>query len=460
MATIDTIIEVNVSLAAGGASAPSFGIPLIIGATNAGWSDFVHSYTSPAAMLTDGFTTSSQEYIYAQELYEQPRQPSEFFVGHRTTPVAQVDTIAVNSLTGVPGHVYSFSLDGVLISYTSSGGNVQQDILNGLLTAIGVAFPSSPFVAPPVTGSVTGTGGSALLHLTSAFPGQGVSYTGVDSELTNLNVTPNNGIADDLNKIIGEDNTWYGIALCSNADNDIIQMAAAVESLKKIFLAVSSDAAIGNNVSTDLLSYLKGKAYKRTGLIFSPGSANKGVEAAWYGNFLPLVPGSYNPAYMTLGGISPDVLTDSQRSVLVGDPVALVPGKNGNIYTTVMGLNITQFGQMVGGQFIDITIGLDWLTANIQVSILNAIYSASQLGKKIPYTDNGSAVFQQAVKAVIDQGVVNGLISGSAPITITAPLVATIPASQRQARLGPPISFTCTLQGAQNSVIVNGTVLI
>jgi hypothetical protein len=461
MATIDTIIEVNVALAAAGASAPSFSIPLIIGGTNAGWSDYVHGYTSPASMLTDGFNTSSPEYVYALELYAQSRQVSEFFVGHRTTPVTQVDTVVVNSLTGVPGHIYSFTLNGVLISYTSQVSDSYGNILSGLEAAVTTAFPSSPFVAPPVTMAITGSGSGTTLTLTSAFPGQGVSYTLVDSELTQANVTPNNGIATDLTNITGENSSWYAIALCSNADNDIVQLSAAVEATKKIFLAVSNDAAIATSSTTDILSYLKGKALTRTALIYSPGSYNLGIEAAWMGNFLPLTPGSYNPAYMTLDGIEADTaITDSQRLTVVGNPVAQVPGKNGNVYTTVLGLDITQFGQMVGGRFLDITIGLDWLTANIQVAVLNAIYAASQAGQKIPYTDNGTAVFIQAVSGVIQQGVVNGLINGANKISITAPLVASVSSAQRQNRLAPPISFTCTLQGAFNAATVSGVVLI
>lgn len=454
MAAIDTLIQVNVVLAASGVAVPSFGIPLIIGGANAGWSDVVHSYTDPESMLTDGFQTTDQEYKYALKLYSQSRTPSEFFVGHREAAVKQVDTIAVNTVDDT--HLYAFTLNGVQISYQASGSNAQQDILAGLLADIATQFPSNA----PVTGAVTGTGSGALLTLTSATLGAGVSYSAVDAKLTQVNTVANHGISDDLNAIIAENNSWYGILLADNADYDILQLAGTVESLKKIFLAASNDSDIPTSVSTDLASKLKTLGYNRSGLIYSPGSYNLGIDAAWMGGQLPLTPGSNGWAYVTLAGIAADALSDTARGNIIGDPVAQVAGKNANVYTTVGGINIMQMGQMASGRYIDLQIGLDHLDALIQTNILSMLSLAAQSGSKIPYTDKGSAAFIQQVEAAIAQKVTDGFIDGGSPISVTAPKVATIPAAQRAARLGPPISFSCTAQGAQYSVQINGTVLI
>lgn len=453
MSAIDTLVQINISQNTQAVQQASFSIPLIIGPTNAGWSDFVHTYTSPAGMLTDGFTTSSPEYVYALEMFEQALSPTEFQVGHRSAAVAQIDTIAVNSLTGVPGHVYSFKLNGTVISYTSLGGNVQQDILNGLNSAISVAFPTSP----PVTGVETGSGGGALLTLTSTVPGQAVVYTNVDSELTQVNLTPNHGIQDDLNSIISESNIWYGMVGCQFTDADILQAAKLIETLKKIYIAISDTSSIPTSSITDIGSVLRGLSLKRTGLIYTAvANISEGKDAAWVGGQLPAVPGSNNWAYKTLVGTTPDALTDNQRSILIGDPVAAVPGKNVNCYTTIGGVNITQMGTMAGGQFIDITIGIDWLQSTLQTNLFAALAQSS----KIPYTDPGTNILMSAVKSAIDQGVVNGLIDGLSPITITAPPVLSVPTSQRANRIAPTISFSCRLAGAFNAVVVSGTVTV
>lgn len=450
MAALDTLVSVNISQQTSTIPTASFSIPLIIGATVPTTGGVLQAYTSPASMLTNGYTTSSPEYIRAIEMYEQSITPSEFYVGQRQNPTTQVDTFAVNNL--VTGHAYSFNLNGVLVSYTSSGGDTQQSILSALLADIATVFP----LGAPVTGVVTGAGSGALLTLTSIAAGAGVSYLSIDSDLTHVNTVPNYGIANDLAAFIAISNAWYGIILCSNTDADILQLAAAVEPLVKTFYAVTEDSAVATSSTTDIASVMKGKGYKRTALIYSPASFNLGIEAAWVGGQLPQTPGSNNWAYQSLDGISPDNISDAQRAILVGDPVAQIAGKNVNIYSTIGGVNITQMGTMIGGQYIDITIGIDWLQSTLQTNVFQALLQAA----KIPYTDKGTTVLMSAVKAAIDQGVTNGLIDGQSPITITAPSVLSVPSSQRAARVAPTISFSCRLAGAFNAVVVDGTVTV
>lgn len=449
MSSLDQIVNVTITQQTSSVPGPSFQIPLIIG-PNAPWGDQVRAYSSAAGMLEDGYDETDAEYVYALELTEQDVVPALFYVGKRSAAVKQVNTLAVATLTSA--HVYSITIDQVPVSYTAQIADAQQDVLNGLLAAIAAAFPT----ANPISGVVAGTGAGALLTLTSSVFGQGVAYTGVDSLLTLVQTVANHGIAQDLGLIIAENNSWYGIILCSNTDYDISQMAAAVEAITKVFIGVSSDSDIPTSVTTDLLSILKGKNYDRTGLVYTALSFNKGIEAAWIGGQLPQTPGSNNWAFNTLKGISPDILSENAQAVLIGVPEAQVKGKNGNIYQTVGGKDITQMGTMVSGQYIDITIGLDWLRSTIQFNLYNALTSAP----KIPYTDKGTAVLISAVQAAIQQGVVNGLIDGDSPITVTAPVVLSVPQSQRANRVAPTISFTCRLQGAFNAVIVKGTVTV
>lgn len=452
MSAIDQIVKINISQVTQAVAQASFSIPLIIGPTATSWggTDFVHSYFEPSSMLTDGFTTSSPEYIYALELFEQALTPDEFFVGHRTTAVAQVDTFAVSTLA--TSHLYQFTLNGLAIAYTSGGSDTQQAILMALLAEIANQYPTDA----PVTGAVTGSGSGALLTLTSAVAGAGVSYSAIDADLAHVLVTANNGIQDDLVNILSKSNDWYGIALCSNVDSDILQLAAAVEALKKIFIGVSNDSDIPTSATDDLASLLKGFSYKRSGLMYSPGSFNKGIEAAWLGGQLPQVPGSNNWAFQTLVGIEPDALTDNQVANLIGNPVAGIFAKNVNIYKVLGGKNVTQMGTMAGGQYIDITVGIDWLESTLQSNVFQALTSAA----KIPYTDKGVGILLSAVKSAIDQGVVNGLIDGASPIVISAPAVLSVPIAQRANRIAPTISFSCRLSGAFNAVVVSGTVTV
>lgn len=443
MALIDTLVKSNITLATQTVPVVSFSIPLIIGPTTVSWStsDIVRSYTDPAAMLEDGFTTSEPEYKYAVEMYEQAITPSEFFVGHRTTAVTQVDTITP---TAVNATHYIVTIDTVPYDFLSDADATVMEIVAGLIALIN----ADPNVSVIATGTTT-------LILTSKAPGLGF-ITSVNANMALVHTTLNNGIVDDLVKIIGKNNTWYGIVLCSNVASDIEQLAAAVEPLKKIYISASADTAIGTSSTTDVLSILKGKSYNRTGLVFSPESANDGIDAAWVGGQLPAVPGSNNWAYKTLAGITPDTLSDNQVGIVIGDPIAQVAGKNGNVYVVVGGVAITMMGQMASGRYIDIQIGIDWLESTIQTNVFSALVSAA----KIPYTDKGTDVLIQAVQSALLTGVSNGLIDGNSPITVTAPKVLTIPVQQRANRVAPTISYTCRLAGAINAVDIEGTVSI
>jgi len=450
MAAIDQIVKVNITQQTAAVSQASFSIPLIIGPTVPTSGPVAQVYFEPSGLLANGYTTSSPEYIYALELFDQPLTPTEFVVGQRTAAVAQVDTFAVNTI--VASHVYQFTMAGLIVSYTAGGSETQQSILEGLLADIATVFPTGN----PVSGAVSGSGAGALLTLTSVTPGAGVSYSAIDADLTHVAATANKGIANDLAAIIAVNNLWYGAILCSNVDYDILQLAAAIQALKKIFIAASNDSAIATSATTDIMSVMKALSYSRSGLVFSPLNYNTGIEAGWMGGQLPAVPGSNNWAFKTVIGAQPDSLSDNQVAILIGDPIAGVQGKNANIYQTVGGQDITQMGTMASGQFIDITIGVDWLESTIQSNVFTALTQAA----KIPYTDAGTTVLISAVKAAIDLGVANGLIDGASPITISAAPVLSVPQSQRALRIAPTITFSCRLQGAFNAVIVNGTVTV
>lgn len=400
-----------------------------------------------AAIVTDGFLTSDPEYIRAAAQAAQNPTPVNFYVGRNSASVAQQDTIAVSTLN--TSHLYAFTLNGVVVSYQAVGGNAQQDILSGLLADIATVFPTGA----PVTGIVTGTGGSALLTLTSVTPGAPVLYTAVDADLTQLNTVANHTLTTDIAQAQIQNNIWYGCEICSNTDGDISQVSAFIETQLKIFMGVTSTVAVATSATTDFASILKGKALKRTALVFT-AFPTEGKEAAWMGQMLPTTPGASNWAYKTLVGSTPDVLTAAQQSALIGTPEAGIPGKNVNIYQTIAGVSITQMGWMIGGQYIDITIGLDWLQTTIQSNI----YAALVAQAKIPYTDIGTSILLSAVRSAIDLGVTNGLIDGTSPISVTAPAVLSVPQSQRTNRIAPLITFSCRLQGAFDSVIVNGTV--
>lgn len=448
MSALDQIVDVIITQNTSTVPQASFSIPLIMGPT--GNISGLQYFTSPAGYLVAGGTIADPEYTQLVKAFSQPLTPTQVGVSTYTPAVAQVDTFQVNTVA--TGHPYQFTLNGEVIGYTSVGGDTQQVILDNLLTAIATQFPTDP----PVTGVRTGTGAGAILTLTSTVPGAPVLYTAIDADLTYASVTPNHSIVEDIitvQAIPTTGNIWYGLSICSQTSGDIEQVASYIETQLKIFIASSTDAAILTTSTTDVASVLKDNGYDRSGLMYA-GTANDGRSAAWLGGQLPQVPGSNTWDLKTLVGVTPDSFNDTQRQIAIGLP--LIPGKNCNIYETVGGVNITENGFMASGQFIDITVGLDWLRSTMQTNVFSLMVQSP----KIPYTNQGIAVIENAVHQTLLQGVANGLIDGDSPITVTAPDVLSIPQADRAARLLPDVKFTCRLAGAIQHVIINGTVSV
>ncbi|KAK1548649.1 hypothetical protein Q3G72_004356 [Acer saccharum] len=266
--------------------------------------------------------------------------------------------------------------------------------------------------------------------------------------------------ADALTAIQTQDNSWYCVILIGGNDADVLALAPIIESEKKILLASSQDPAILSSTSTaNLALSLKAKGFKRTALVCTLANAVGLVESAWAGSQLPQTPGSNNWAYKSLPGITPDAFTANQLAQAYGAPLSGTPGRDVNVYISIGGTPVTFPGIMAGGQYIDITIGFDWLMANIQT----AIFARLQASGKVPYTDAGAAMLMDAVNQVLRQAATNGLLDDqdpTFPILVSCPHVSTVSSNRRAARIAPDITFQCRLQGAFNSVDVVGTVSV
>lgn len=437
MGALDQIVNVSISQQTQAVPQISFSIPLIMGNSNR-FVELIRYYTDPSGMLTDGFLVSDPEYVHALEAFEQELRPTQVGIGKYTSSVAQADHVTVNLVAD--STLYTMTVDGVVFTINSGIGATANSILLQLKAAIDAAL--GPYVVTVVTTTLT---------IAASVPGVAFTLT-VSSDLTHTTFTANHSIASDIAALQLVSDLWYGLVIVSKATGDIEQVAAYIESQLKIFGAASSDAGILTSSVTDVASVLKGKHYKRTWLLFS-GTPATGPDAAWMGGQLPQVPGASTWKFKDLVGITPDVFTPTQRTNAIG--TSTVPGKNANIYETVGGVPITEEGFMVGGQFIDITIGIDWLVSTMKTNVFSILVNVP----KVPYTDQGVTLIENAIRQTLLQGVVNGLIDGSS-IVVTTPSVLSVPANTRAQRISPTITFQCRLAGAFHFVVIQGVVTV
>lgn len=450
MAAIDQLINIVITQSTTAVTTTSTTIPLIVGDTQPGWADtdFVHTYYDADTMLTDGFAATSPEYVAATALLSQTIVPGEFLVGRRIPSDIVDTTTLLLTLNFGTGQYYGLTLQGQSIQVSGSYAAI---VASNLAAAINTAALAGLSAAVDSVGDnvvLTLVGGSSI---TTASP---IGLT-VSTPTTTASSAPT--LASCIAQITAQNDTWYGLVATGASDADILSAAGYVEAHRKIFIAASATAAVGTATSTtDIGAELQAAEYARTALMFSPGSASIGIDAAWVGGFLPDTPGAYNTAYMTLAGIEADILTASQQTACIGNPVTGTQGKNVNIYTAVQDIGITQMGTMASGQYIDLTVGIDALYFALQTAMFSDLVN----NKKIPYTDRGVAILVAGVRGVLEAQIASGLIDGTQAYSVSAPKVSTVAKTQRASRIAPTISFTCVVQGAVNSIRVSGTISV
>jgi hypothetical protein len=222
-------------------------------------------------------------------------------------------------------------------------------------------------------------------------------------------------------------------------------LAANVEAQTYLYIYNNSDTANADPASTtDVMYALKASAYERTSGLFAQSQLLCYSACAWVGRMFPTTAGSENWAFKTLAGVPADVLTTAQ--------IHAVENKNASVYTTLAGLNLTQFGKTPGGEWIDIIRGTDSLKNTMQVGIL--ALQANSL--KVPFTDAGVDMYRSVIVGTLKQFVDSGFLSSSPAPTVSLPAVSTISSTNKAARKLTPVNFAATLAGAINSTTING----
>ena len=133
-----------------------------------------------------------------------------------------------------------------------------------------------------------------------------------------------------------------------------------------------------------------------------------------------------------------------------------IHAKNGNTYESIGGVNITRYGQVAEGEYIDVIRGVDWLDARMT----ERIYSRFVNSPKIPYTDEGVNIIVAEIRAQLDEAIAAGFISGEKAYVVTVPKVADIAQTEKANRNLPDIEFEATLAGAIHATTIKGRVVL
>lgn len=431
-------ITIAITATEQGVSRPGFATMLVAG-YHTKWADRVRTYSNLAGLVADGFASDEAIYLAAAAYFGQNPRPKKFKVGRCVGEPTQIIHLTPTETT--EGYVYSFELNGEEILHTvQAGEDTVAEVVDALVIAINASVPG-------VAGDLLATDGTTHVIVTGD-PGLLFNYAKLPGTLLLADVTANPGtsIATDLAAIRLADADWYGLVLACNAEALIEAAAAWAETERVIFGWNTADTLVKDSgTTTDVGSDLQDDALKRSFGLWNNATLGF-AAAAWMGKMFTTKPGEATWAYKTLATVDADDLTTTEDSAL--------EDKNVNTYSPLWGRNVTWEGKAADGSFIDATVFVDWLTAEITARMIDAFANA----KKIPYTDKGIAIIKGEVLAALKLGAKAGGIDPDSPMLVDAPLVADIDAADRAARRLPDVTFQVRGAGAIHGVDITGVI--
>lgn len=444
--SLDDLVNITISRETASVSRAGFGYGLILGthAKTLNRVDWYSKSTWSADMVAAGYATTDAIYLAVQRYFAQSPSPTLVAVGRiqGSRITVSIDTVQSLTLYGIgiesvtPGTVTS-------CEFTSDADATQTEIANGLFAAINASAE-----APNVTAS--NVGDDVQIDLDGDDP----MVVTLTEGTTLMSVGAPAGTIEDadtaLAAIVLEDSDWYGICAVDRTQAQVQKVADWAESNTKLFVAASADADIVDTTdaadSTTIAAYLKSNSYVRSAVLYNALAATTYPDAAWLGRCLPLDAGSITWAFKTLAGVTADALTATQRTNALA--------KNANVYETVAGVSITQFGTTGEGEFLDVTRGIDWLRSEMQADI----YQMFVAQDKVPYTDKGIAAVEGKVRGALERGIDRKFIASIT--SITTPAAADVSAANKAARLLQDVEFVAALSGAIHTAEVQGTVTV
>lgn len=359
--------------------------------------------------------------------------------------------------------VLSYSVSGAIVTVTEKTVGIAGNSIALAKSSTAITLSAS---------TLLGGLNASSVGFATAGSGQNIAtLLGLTSALA-LPLVPGYAAESALDAVVALDaisTGWYGLMFASSVqptDDDNLSIAAFIEadSVTRIFgITIQSTGVLSSLVTSDLGSLLKELAYEQTFTQYS--SFNPYAVASIFGRMFTVNFRAQNTAidlmYKQEPGVVAETLTTNQANAL--------QSKRVNVFVKYdNGTSILQYGTMAGPVFIDETYNLDWFQNAVQVSVFNVNYTSLT---KIPQTDQGMNQYVNAISAVCDQSVGNGIAapgiwnsSGFGQLQegqylktgyyIYAPPVALQSQSDRAARKSVPIQVAVKFAGSTQTVDV------
>lgn len=255
-------------------------------------------------------------------------------------------------------------------------------------------------------------------------------------------------ITDALSAVAKENNDWYGLALVSREEADVLLAAAFAEANGKLFVTASgNEKMLQASDKTDIASKLNAKQYYRSAVMYSHKAAEEYPEIGLMSYAFTFYPGAETWNLKKLAGVSFSPLSEGEYLACAKKNATTFEKFNGSFA-------VTQGGKVAAGEWIDVIRFRDWLVQEVQINVTSVLINAYG---KVPYTDKGIELIGAAIRKALDLGVSRG---GIAPVeldddnkeipsyVISLPRSANISDNNKANRILQDVKFSARLAGA------------
>lgn len=393
-------------------------------------------------------------YNAAKAIFSQEISPEIVFIGRREADsVSFTPSVVANSVDYGFSVIVTETATGTAVtttpSITSDADATAAEIATALFTdadAAGTNEIANVTVADD-TGSISVT------------PDTGFTIQLVDTTRLVDTYTSTETAAELKTAISDEEDEWYFISCEDNGDSFVLDMAAEIEATggtnaPKMYFVSTSDAnsiVAETDPANDLIGSLKTLGYNRTVAYWQSSKVDQYIECAAVGYNGVYQAGGTTWKFMQLKGIS--VASDPVTGkTLSKSKQGYIKDRNGNWMGKERGISDTKEGKVVGGEWIDVIRGTDWLNDSIEVALQTLL--RNQRGGKIAMTDKDLKKVTNTVDNVLHTAVKVGFLKGFVPTSV--PKAIDIPFVDQVARLLENITWKGYLAGAVHKIVVDG----
>lgn len=394
--SLSDIVDITVTVAPAAASANPFNQGLFIGNSTVipsyGTNARLRQYTAATfaiAMLTDGFSANSPEYIAAQIYFSQTPQPSYIWIGRQDGTALSAITIDVAGTSWAVGDQFVV---------TQSGGSYG----TGVVTAETAGVPTAISVVPlqQGTGYSVATGLATVAVSPSTGTGLTVNITAVGESLLQA-----------AEACRAANQTWYGLAVYNPTDADNLALAEWADPLWQStrYYVWSADAAIPAGTTNNLALQLKTLELRVLGIYSTTQSglypnniyAAAGLMGVEMGLNTGLANSFFTVAHKQIAGIATEPLTQTQYTNIIN--------ANFNVYANFAPYQLVEPGFMSNGAPSYLWLFLAVLVAQLQINELNVL----EAYPAVPQTNAGEQLLINGANAACDLLASIGFIAGA-----------------------------------------------